>query len=71
MAKVLKLVFSEDNTNKTRTISLQNPVNSLTIEQVHAATDKMIAKQADMIGNYPADAFEKSYYEETIKTEIA
>ncbi|MBR4008886.1 DUF2922 family protein [Fibrobacter sp.] len=71
MAKVLKLVFSEDNNNKNRTITLQNPVNGLTAEQVHGATDKMIAKQAIMIGNYPADALEKMYYEETIKTEIA
>ncbi|MBR2075218.1 MAG: DUF2922 family protein [Fibrobacter sp.] len=68
---MLKLVFSEDNNNKNRTITLQNPVNGLTAEQVHGATDKMIAKQAIMIGNYPADALEKMYYEETIKTEIA
>lgn len=71
MAKVLKLVFSENSTNKNRTITLQNPVNSLTAEQVHGATDKMLAKQAIMIGSYPADALEKMYYEETIKTEIA
>ena len=32
MAKVLKLVFSEDNNNKNRTITLQNPVNGLTAE---------------------------------------
>ena len=71
MAKVLKLVFSDDNNNKNRTITLQNPVNGLTAEQVHEATDKMISKSAIMIGSYPATSLEKMYYEETIKTEIA
>lgn len=71
MAKVLKLVFNENNANKSRTITLQNPISNLTAEQVHGATDKMIAKQAVMIGSYPATSLEKMYYEETIKTEIA
>lgn len=40
MAKVLKLVFNENNANKSRTITIQNPISSLTAEQVHGATDK-------------------------------
>lgn len=69
MAKVLKVAFNI-GADKTSTLSISEPKDSLSKSEVQAWADNVVAKQALMVGGQAVTAVKDMYIQETTRTEL-